>query len=82
MDFNRALIDCRNKRQCTGVSINTALSKLLGMKKLQSGLKIIFQPEEYVTSSVLGQGVNSPSLILVIGARNFKQILNTFLRYK
>jgi hypothetical protein len=44
----------------------------------------IFQPEEYVTSSVLGQGVfDSLSLTLVIGARNFKQILNTFkvIRY-
>jgi hypothetical protein len=43
-----------------------------------------FQPEEYVTSSVLGQGVfDSPSLTLVIGARNFQQIVNTFrvIRY-
>jgi hypothetical protein len=35
-------------------------------------MQIIFQPEEYVTSSVLGQGVfNSPSLTLVIGANIF-----------
>jgi hypothetical protein len=34
-----------------------------------SELEIIFQPEEYVTSSVLGKGVfDSPSLTLVIGA--------------
>jgi hypothetical protein len=37
--------------------------------------------EEYVTSSVLGQGVfDSPSLTLVIGARNFKQTLNSFIK--
>jgi hypothetical protein len=38
-----------------------------------------FSTEEYVTSSVLGQGVfDSPLLTLVIGANIFKQILNTF----
>jgi hypothetical protein len=41
----------------------------------------IFQPEEYVTSSVLTQGVfDSPSLTLVIGANIFEQILNIVLR--
>jgi hypothetical protein len=39
------------------------------------------QPEEYVTSSVLWQGVfDAPSLTLVIGANIFKQILNTTLQ--
>jgi hypothetical protein len=38
-----------------------------------------FSTEEYVTSSVLGQGVfDSPSLTLVIGANIFLKILNTF----
>jgi hypothetical protein len=41
----------------------------------KTGLEIIFQPEEYVTSSVLEQGVfDSRSLTLVIGANILKKI--------
>jgi hypothetical protein len=43
---------------------------------IKAGLQIIFQPEEYVTFSVLGQGVfDSPSLTLVIDANIIKKML-------